>query len=612
MATISSAASGNWSATGTWTGGVVPGDGDFVNIGAHAITIDQDIGTVVGGGINRIQLTSASGSLLFAAAGNYTIIFNSTGTDPIGTGTAAAPADDATMFGIFNAIGGKIQLAGTSSGTLTITTADDTNPWYLYHVGAASATSGDFTLTWCDIRHCGTNSTNFRGVEFSCQFGSKTATISHCKFTDLLTIQWLGSNATHVTITYNYFTGTRANIGTAGITGTITGLGTPNDVASGNGVVVTDNTEVSPVNNSWFWATTYIPNTSPNYFQRNVVVGTSSAAKGLIIANRSINITDNIAYNTNSTFNGSCHTIFTGLPSTTDTTTITGNYISGALAASIYVSGTASAPTISGNFIAARAWSSQQQGAIFVSHGKPVVTTNILLYEDVSASTTTVLYLGYTNALNDVATLFYHNTILAPHFLTGAGYGYSSLALSVGEPGFPSYTNIVRDNIFAGWGTGALYDTSGNTWVANYNGVGTHHNAFYVNSTDYVQPTGQGEANFWDGVNPHPSAVYGEITGENPNFVNDTLRIENWDTSLGGNGTIANVADEFANRSGWFMGTYNSSYNVPALLTYIFAGFSPTNASYNGAASDGGTIGAVDYSSPSKMSVTQLSIGIRL
>lgn len=611
MATISSAASGNWSATGTWTGGVVPGDGDFVNIGAHAITIDQDIGTVVGGGINRIQLTSASGSLLFAAAGNYTIIFNSTGTDPIGTGTAAAPADDATMFGIFNGIGGKIQLAGTSLGKLTITTANDTSPWYMYHAGAASGTSGDFVLTWCDIRHCGTNSANFRGIEFSCAYTDKSATISYCKFTDLLTIQWLGGNPTHFTLTYNYFTGVRAAYGTAGIYGTVSGTGNSNDVASGTGVVVTDNTEVNPVNNSFFWYTTYVPPTSPNSFARNVMVGTSSASKSLILAARSIAITDNICYNTNSTYASGLSAIQTGLNSTTDTTTITGNYISGALAASVYVSGSVSQPTVSGNFISARAYSSSQQGTIFVTAGKPVVQNNVILYEDVSGSQATQVYLGYANVLNNVYTRFYHNTILAPHFLTGAGYGYSSLAMSVGEPGFPSYSNIVRDNIFAGWGTGAIGDTVSNTWVADYAGVGTHHNAFYDNATDYVQPTGQGEANFWDGVNPHPSSVYGEITGENPSFVDDTLRIENWDTHLGGNGTIANVASEFANRSGWFS-TYNSAYNVPDLITYVFNGFSPTNAAYRGTASDGTDIGAVAYSSPTKTSVTQLSIGIRL
>lgn len=41
MATIASAANGNWGTTGTWTGGVVPGIGDTATVN-HQVTLDAN------------------------------------------------------------------------------------------------------------------------------------------------------------------------------------------------------------------------------------------------------------------------------------------------------------------------------------------------------------------------------------------------------------------------------------------------------------------------------------------------------------------------------------------------------------------------------------------
>jgi hypothetical protein len=41
MPLITSAASGPWSSTSTWTGGVIPGNGDQADVNGHAVTVSD-------------------------------------------------------------------------------------------------------------------------------------------------------------------------------------------------------------------------------------------------------------------------------------------------------------------------------------------------------------------------------------------------------------------------------------------------------------------------------------------------------------------------------------------------------------------------------------------
>lgn len=75
MAAITSAASGNWSATGTWTGGVVPGEGDTVTIqNGHTVTINQNITVGADTSTPAIQM-SGTGKLVLPSspAADYTL-----------------------------------------------------------------------------------------------------------------------------------------------------------------------------------------------------------------------------------------------------------------------------------------------------------------------------------------------------------------------------------------------------------------------------------------------------------------------------------------------------------------------------------------------------------
>lgn len=78
MATITSAAAGNWSNTATWTGGVVPGVGDVAKL-QHHVTLDAD--EQVGG----IDPTGV-GVLLEAPGKNYRVLVGGTNVSFVAQG----------------------------------------------------------------------------------------------------------------------------------------------------------------------------------------------------------------------------------------------------------------------------------------------------------------------------------------------------------------------------------------------------------------------------------------------------------------------------------------------------------------------------------------------
>lgn len=186
MASFTSAKSGNWSALDTWTdGSAVPGDGDVVTIGAHTVTIDQDIGTS-GNGIKNIILNNTSAVLTVDTSAARTILFGSTGSNPIGSGTAANPGADASMYGLYVARG-TLNLVGTSTNRITINSGGGVNPWYIRHGGADLGNinvPAKFTIQYCDMTNLGTGVTGFEGIHHERADGTNSLIVEHCTFTN--------------------------------------------------------------------------------------------------------------------------------------------------------------------------------------------------------------------------------------------------------------------------------------------------------------------------------------------------------------------------------------------------------------------------------------------
>lgn len=81
-----------------------------------------------------------------------------------------------------------------------------------------------------------------------------------------------------------------------------------------------------------------------------------------------------------------------------------------------------------------------------------------------------------------------------------------------------------------------------------------------------------------------------------PQFVDDTRNLAAWDTSLGGNGTVANALTELRlrNETG-----YDTNYVISDLVTWVKGGFAVQNADLEDAGHDSVTIGCCGYTAAS-------------
>lgn len=141
--------------------------------------------------------------------------------------------------------------------------------------------------------------------------------------------------------------------------------------------------------------------------------------------------------------------------------------------------------------------------------------------------------------------------------------------------------------------------------IANTTQLGTSTTAAMFSHNGKYQPrTSSTDANGYHAYHTGATKIFttgvpgaNDVTLSADPCVDSTRNARTWDTSLGGAGTNANVLAELKKRYD-FTQSWNSSYSLANLFAYIRAGFEVTDAALNNAGHDGATIGARPYSPP--------------
>jgi hypothetical protein len=558
----------------------IPTNGDFILIGTgHVVTLDVDLGTVVGGGIKRLDINGVDAALVTDGAAPHAIYFASTGMDPVGTGSATTPGEDATMFGLLlgktGLTGGVDFTAATATNFVEVRAANTTYPIYVSHVyGTLGGNGGTAVkLKYTKLTNIGVDVANFRGVNIEGHAaGQSTIEIDHSTYTGgFHAVRPAGANFGSLKFNFN----------------AISGMSSHNVYFTGSptlAIEVNDNTFSAPAANSYvIYASTGLGNLT---FSRNVWSGSGSFTLGGLNQNAApaamtvLAAADNVGYSSLSGSNGSKCLILRSAAGQSGMAVT--NMLCEGMYQTIYHIGASDATdtlTISGVIAVQNSGSAAGQGMMISYRGRYTLERSIAVLD---SSATNLIWFGLGSSGTYTPT-FKNN--IARCAGTGATGGRG---IQPGETGYPATGAIVHSNLVDNCYRGVADGAATNTWMADFAGAGSHHNNAY--NAIYAD---QGGTNFDNGTNQHPHAVYGD-TAHNPQYVFPARRLAGYDAWLGGGGTAANFVDQAAKRCG-LLGTWDSRYNPVDAIYWVRQGFRPRNLAL---ATSGWTGAAATYAGP--------------
>jgi hypothetical protein len=619
---------GNWSSvawscaddpTQPGTGNAtVPGNGDHAIVrlsDSGILSINQNLGSVGGGGIKTIRLEG--GTLNVNSAAARAIVFGSTGTDPVGTASGCAspatgassvnPCYDASMYGFFVAKGTLDLRAAASPNILTIKTDNGTSPWYIHHAwgdfvnGVSGFNAVTVRLQHVDAYNLGENVAGFRGIEVGFNSAGNTIDIRNSRFHDPYKVLYkLGSNTSGtLVIDSNHFLRSRSS----------KTIDLSSAIASS---AITNNTETDAVIEGHMVGTTHY--ISSMTFTGNAVdSSTSPYRRGLIVGGGGLSnvsgagtISGNVAVGNPSASLSSVR----GIDVSLNSGYVIRNNTVEAMHYGIFVDGVAVGADISGNFVIIyNAGSSTGHTTGIANFGGQSTT----LHHNIIRLYTGALGFFSLNYPNLAGTKAYSNTVVGngPGSGTQTAFAFGQGGNTGAPTGIPTTGsgNQAYNNLFGNSYRG-MTDGHINTifQVDPVWGAGVHHNATW-NIQDYYYDKWNADGGMDNQTAAHPSYAYGDIDGADPLFVDPNRRVAGYDATLGGPGTVQHYIGELAKRSG-FGGSYGGGYGIAGLLSWLQAGFAPRNYTLKAAGAGGADIGAVPVAASA--TVTQRKISINL
>ena len=618
-----------------WSTGVAPcaagGDGIFLVVQTLIVNDCATLGSATG--VNGLRIESGGSFCAYdgihtntcgntSTQGPQAIYFNSTGTNPIGSGSVTNPGSDATAFGLFISYG-TFQFLGDANDQLTLTPANTSYPIYIVHeynaysggigIGSGGETGGatqsihggSLTCRYCRFVNVGSPAfpATMEGLAYELRASETTPTsaldIENFEFDSPYEFT-VGNSLTGI-FNYNW---TMANGWFNGCTGQFLF-----NIANvyGGGFTITNFTETGCSTTGQTAKFIYRP--AGLTWTGNVTVGSSDGTvqRGQLFIQGSgsiigpLTITSNVVLNAEGVVNSSSNAFDIRFPANDSSSTIGGNIAWGTYQPFHFVSGAGTSGALLFNNWGAQ-WKEAAAGqGVFESAGCYFnLKNNIAIIENDHGNIPMLLYSSAGSCPAAAVFKVDNNTLYfaSPGNGNSAGVDFGDTGGSASAVASPSW---FRSNIIFGAHSGFVNNAADNYSTTGSYGVGLSNNLVSgaASGRDYCGsgatcPT-HGTATGYDNHSVyHPNlASYGDLNDStNPLFTDPTRRPTGYSASCGGQGTIADLGTQYSLRNG-LGSSYNHCYDIPKMLTWLQAGFAPQNLQLNQAGFNHVYVGAV-------------------